>query len=175
MNHILKYCLAAGLFLALLATLFFRVNSGRLDPHAIIVPSQTTIAPITGTQLGNNPTFNADNLTNNEHPIMVSFFASWCVPCVQEMRTLRELSKQIEIFGVAYQDKPERALTFINRDGSPFTKLLDDQDGHMGIEWHITGVPENFLIYKGKVLLHQTGSLDLERVKALLETLKENS
>ena len=40
-------------------------------------------------------------------PFLVNVFASWCAPCRAEAPALALLSEEIEIFGIAYKDKPE--------------------------------------------------------------------
>lgn len=105
------------------------------------------------------PTFNlkslserSDNLTAYDlktgQPVLVNFFASWCVPCRAEHENLIELTQEygIPIIGIAYKNEPDQARAFLVELGNPFAKTGIDLDGRVGIEWGVSGVPETFLI-----------------------------
>ncbi|NVJ98386.1 MAG: DsbE family thiol:disulfide interchange protein [Alphaproteobacteria bacterium] len=81
-------------------------------------------------------------------PILVNFFASWCVPCRAEHDSLMALSEKhgIRIIGIAYKDTPDRALGFLDELGNPFARTAADQSGRIAIDWGVTGVPETFVV-----------------------------
>lgn len=81
-------------------------------------------------------------------PILVNFFASWCVPCRAEHDNLMRIAHEqgVPIIGIAYKDKPLRSQAFLDELGNPFKVAVKDEDGRIAIEWGVTGVPETFLI-----------------------------
>ena len=80
-------------------------------------------------------------------PILVNFFASWCVPCIEEAPVLMDLKRAgVAIYGIAYKDKPAATAAFLARRGNPYAKLADDAAGRVAIDWGVTGVPESYLI-----------------------------
>lgn len=81
-------------------------------------------------------------------PVLVNFFASWCVPCRAEHENLIELTQAygIPIIGIAYKNEPDQARAFLAELGNPFAKTGIDLDGRVGIEWGVSGVPETFLV-----------------------------
>jgi len=81
-------------------------------------------------------------------PVLVNFFASWCVPCRAEHESLMKLAREhgVAIIGIAYKDTPDRALAFLDELGNPFTRMGADLDGRVAIDWGVTGVPETFLV-----------------------------
>jgi cytochrome c biogenesis protein CcmG/thiol:disulfide interchange protein DsbE len=104
------------------------------------------------------------------HPIIVNFWASWCVPCRLEHATLEALAarKGITLYGVDYKDKPEDARAFLTELGNPFGKINEDREGRVSIDWGVTGVPETFVIDgKGVIRVHYAGPLN-EQVLAQL-------
>jgi cytochrome c biogenesis protein CcmG/thiol:disulfide interchange protein DsbE len=79
---------------------------------------------------------------------VVNFWASWCVPCVQEHPMLIELKKRanVDVYGVNYKDKTTDARRFLGRYGNPFTAVGVDISGRGAIEWGVYGMPETFVI-----------------------------
>jgi len=78
---------------------------------------------------------------------LVNVFASWCVPCRAEHAVLNALAatKKVPIYGINYKDKGEAANAWIAALGDPYTRIGAD-DGRVGIEWGVYGVPETFLV-----------------------------
>jgi cytochrome c biogenesis protein CcmG/thiol:disulfide interchange protein DsbE len=92
------------------------------------------------------PGFSDTDLVTGK-PLLVNFFASWCVPCVEEHPVLMDLRQQgIPLWGIAYKDKPAATDTFIGRHGDPYFRMARDESGRVAIDWGTTGVPETFLI-----------------------------
>ena len=100
-----------------------------------------------------------------EGPMLLNFFASWCVPCRAEHPLLTRLAEEesITIHAVAYKDRPAAAIRWLKELGDPFTRIGVDLDGRAGIEWGITGVPETFVIDRdGRVRLRYQGPITRE-------------
>jgi len=91
--------------------------------------------------------FGAADLRGLPGPVIVNFWASWCVPCIIEHPQLMRLSRDgIAVFGIAYKDKPEDSLRFIRQHGNPFRRLAKDEPGRVAIDWGVYGVPETYLL-----------------------------
>ena len=89
-----------------------------------------------------------DEFLRSGKPVLVNFFASWCVPCRAEHESLMTLAgeQDITIVGVAYKDNPQDALAFLDELGNPFDRTALDRDGRLAIDFGVTGVPETFVI-----------------------------
>ncbi len=86
-------------------------------------------------------------------PVLVNFFASWCVPCASEAPALAALKDEgVQVIGIDYKDKPADAHAFLTRYGDPYAAVLTDPDGRAGIEFGITGVPETYAVDRAQVV-----------------------
>ncbi len=83
--------------------------------------------------------------------------------------TVSVLSEEIEIFGIAYKDKPEDTRGFLATYGDPFAGIGIDRDGDAGMSWGVYGVPETFLIdASGTIILRHAGPIDRRVLDELL-------
>ena len=115
-------------------------------------------------------------------PIIVNFFASWCVPCRLEHPTLQALAgqKDVTIYGIDYKEtlygkSSKDARDFLTELGNPFSKIDKDDEGRVSIDWGVTGVPETFVVDgNGVIRVHYAGPLSPEVVqKLILPALKK--
>lgn len=80
---------------------------------------------------------------------MVNVWASWCVPCHDEIPFLAQLGKdtRIRLVGINYKDAPDNARRFLNRYGNPFVATGVDANGRrIQSNRRSHGVPETFVV-----------------------------
>lgn len=107
------------------------------------------------------PGFTAAELATGE-PQLVNFWASWCIPCVQEHPMLLELKKRtgVSILGVNYKDEAAAGRRFIGRYGNPYRAVGVDPLGRGAIEWGVYGMPESFVVDgKGRIVYKHVGPI----------------
>jgi cytochrome c biogenesis protein CcmG/thiol:disulfide interchange protein DsbE len=96
---------------------------------------------------------------------LLSVFASWCTPCLEEHPLLMTLAQQnlVPVYGLNYKDRREAALAWLNKHGDPYTAIVVDPQGRTGIDYGVYGVPETFVIDKlGIIRFKQIGPLTQE-------------
>ncbi len=93
--------------------------------------------------------------------VLVSVFASWCVPCRAEHPFLMRLAKEgVELDGIDYKDKPEDGRLWLRDLGDPYKRIGADLDGKVGLDWGVYGVPETFVVDReGTIRYKQVGPL----------------
>jgi cytochrome c biogenesis protein CcmG/thiol:disulfide interchange protein DsbE len=97
--------------------------------------------------------FGSGQLAAQSRPVLVNFFASWCVPCIAESPYLADIAKAgLDIWGIAYEDKAPDLAKFLVKYGNPFRHLATDPSGRTAINWGVYGVPESFLIAPGGIV-----------------------
>ena len=103
-----------------------------------------------------NKTFSSENNFYNEITL-VNFFATWCGPCRDEHPYILELSniKDIKIIGINYKDNADSTIKWFEEMGNPYTEVLKDKNGEIGIEWGIYGIPETFIINKKGIIKYR--------------------
>ena len=152
--------LAPPLIFAGLAVLFF-VGMQRSDPDQLPSAMEGRKAPAAQVAaLGTGPAL-TDAMLREPGVKLVNFWASWCAPCRAEHPVLKALSAEgVTILGVNYKDKPEAALQFLEELGNPYAAIGADDNGRMGLDWGLYGVPETFVIDgDGKVILRHAGPI----------------
>ena len=99
---------------------------------------------------------------------LFNVWASWCVSCRAEHPILNQLAQQnaIVIIGLNYKDQPGDAKNWLQNLGNPYNVSIMDQDGRIGIEYGVYGVPESFIIdKKGLIRYKHTGPVSAEDVQ----------
>ena len=105
-------------------------------------------------------------------PVVLNFWASWCVPCREEAPQLRDLSEKqsqggLAVVGVVFSDKNLGAVkSFVQEYALAYPSLLDPRLD-TSIAYGVSGVPETFFIDKaGVVRGYDQGGLTKERLTA---------
>ena len=91
-----------------------------------------------------------------DKPMLINFFASWCVPCVAEAPLLEELRrKDVAILGIAVRDRPEDVAAFLQRHGNPFFAIGGDPESQAQIALGSAGVPESYVVDGRGIIRYQ--------------------
>ncbi len=147
------------------------MERGSFDPHDIHTPAlDREVPPFALPDQAPRRGFSSNDLRAQAAPLLVNFFASWCVPCVVEAPVIASLVGQLPVWGIAYKDRPDDTEGFIKRLGNAsYARLAADRTGFAAIDWGVSGVPESFLIRPGgRIAWHLPGPLTADVVSAEL-------
>jgi cytochrome c biogenesis protein CcmG/thiol:disulfide interchange protein DsbE len=110
-------------------------------------------------------------------PVLINFFASWCVPCRIEHPLLMRLAKrdQVPLYGIDYKDQPADATKLLAQFGDPYKAIGMDRDGRVGLDFGVYGVPETYVLDSaGHVRKRFVGPLTAQQIdKELLPLLRQ--
>jgi peroxiredoxin len=112
--------------------------------------------------------------------VVLSFWATWCPPCVAEMPSLERLKRALAPEGLSVvtvsTDEDEAALRRFVADHRLTLRVLRDPGGRVAASrYRITGYPETFVIDRGgRILQHVVGPAEWDspgwqaRIRGLL-------
>ena len=132
---------------------------------------KTDLPPVAGLERDGKAVPGLSNATFEGAVTLVNVWASWCVPCADEVPFLEQLAKdkRIQLVGLNYKDAPADARRFLSRYGNPFMAAGADSNGRTSIDWGVYGVPENFLIGRdGRIVYKLVGPITAENFEKVL-------
>jgi cytochrome c biogenesis protein CcmG/thiol:disulfide interchange protein DsbE len=171
-SRALLWPLAIFIVLAGLFALALRAGDPSKLPSALIgkMAPPTMLTPLEGlTDAAGRPVggFASLDLAQGEVSV-VNFWASWCLPCVEEHPLLVRLKAKtgVRVFGINYKDQPAAARRFLGRYGNPFVAVGVDGNGRTAIEWGVYGMPETFIVDgKGRIAYKHVGPITVEALE----------
>jgi len=110
------------------------------------------------------------------HPVLLEFWSSWCVPCVQEMKSVAYLAKKygpqgLIIIGINWSDDRNAALEFLRKNKYQWLNLRDTK-GETAKSWMLNGVPLLAIIDSaGNIAFYHSGYEQPEET-AIVDALK---
>jgi len=169
-------------FIAMAMLFFFGLGAGdpsKLPSALIGKPAPATdLPPIENLAHNGRPVPGLTNATLNGAVTLVNVWASWCVPCHDEVPFLDQLAKdkRIQLVGINYKDAPDNARRFLNRYGNPFVAVGADANGRTSIDWGVYGVPETFVVGRDGRIAHKlVGPITAANLKGVLEPAIEKA
>ena len=111
--------------------------------------------------------------------ILVNFWATWCMPCRQEMPSMEALwktyrDKGLVVVGIALDDDAKSRVASFTKIFKLSFPIMLDPDGKASADYQVSGVPASYLIDRnGKLIARIVGSDDWISAEAikLIESL----
>ncbi len=149
-----RYLIPLGIFIVLAV---FLARGLQLNPHEVPSPLIGKPAPDfllpqlqdANQQLGRKDLLGKVSLLN--------VWASWCVACREEHPVLVEIARSgvVNIYGLNYKDAREDALRWLAQFGNPYLTSAFDEQGKVGIDYGVYGVPETYVIDRQGIIRHK--------------------
>jgi peroxiredoxin len=104
--------------------------------------------------------------------VFLNFWATWCIPCREEMPALERLhqtyhAQDLAIISIDLKESADQVKTFFQKHSLSFPALLD-QNGSVFRDYLVAGMPTTYLIGRdGTLLARGVGGRDWTRAEAL--------
>jgi cytochrome c biogenesis protein CcmG/thiol:disulfide interchange protein DsbE len=147
-------------------------------PSDTTVPSTLEGKPVPAFTLSlalpTKPAVSATDLATGR-PRLVNIFASWCVPCIDEVKVLQQLKlRGVPIDGIDIRDRPEDLAEFLARNGDPYERIGSDPQSQVQIALGSSGVPESFVVDgKGTIRYQHIGAIEASDIPMILAKLEQ--
>ena len=108
--------------------------------------------------------FNTSEISNDGKPIILSFWALWCKPCIREMTAIADVYEDwvdetgVKLYAISIDDARSSAkvLPTINGKGWEYEVLLDP-NGDFKRAMNVNMIPHTFLLNgKGEIVWQHT-------------------
>ena len=108
-------------------------------------------------------------------PVVVNFWASWCVPCRKEMPALEAVDRQgrgrVAFVGVNDQDGRRAALEFVAETQVSYPSGYDPE-GKVAASYGLFGLPTTlFISAQGRLLERRTGAITQQELRTTIARL----
>ncbi len=105
-----------------------------------------------------------NKVINQNEPVIISFWATWCAPCIQELESIHEVyedwqkESKVTLFAIAIDDTRSQGKASALAKGKGWQyEILFDPNQDLKRALNIANVPYLVAYFKGKLIYEHSG------------------
>ncbi len=118
------------------------------------------------------PLIEEDKIQLETDFLIINYWASWCLECIEEHELLISLAESQKLEGkvvmVSFQDNIDNSIEFLNNYGYGNIVYAIDNESKLAIDSGVFGVPETHIIIDGEIVKKFIGPLNLSNVEEIV-------
>ena len=118
------------------------------------------------------PLIEEDKIQLETDFLIINYWASWCLECIEEHELLISLAESQKLEGkvvmVSFQDNIENSIEFLNNYGYGNIVYAIDNESKLAIDSGVFGAPETHIIIDGEIVKKFIGPLNLSNVEEIV-------
>jgi len=164
----IRYLLPLVIFIALVLLFIFGLQN---DPRRVPSPLIDKPVPVFELPLLHRPELTMRSEELRGEVTLINVWASWCVSCRYEHPLLVNLARtnDLKIYGLNYKDGRNEAIKWLKQLGNPYVESIFDQQGRVGIDFGVYGVPETFVVDQDGIIRYKhIGPISQEDLESII-------
>ncbi len=89
---------------------------------------------------------------NNNKPLLIHFWATWCPICKLEASNIQTISKNYEVLTIAVKSQKKEIIKYMKENHLSYNVIVD-KSGFLATEFNIAAYPTTFIYDKDKNLV----------------------
>jgi len=138
----LKRNMILSILFVIISITYFTYSSSEIKQTPAVVNSNVNLSSLTEVS-------NIENNLKDESFIILNLWASWCIPCIEEVEELKKISldEKYYVIGVLVDDSKKNGQEFIQNYDVNYENILSDDDiDYLLAKFNWTGLPTSLIL-----------------------------
>jgi thiol-disulfide isomerase/thioredoxin len=138
----LKRNMILSILFVIISITYFTYSNTEIKQTPAVVNSNVNLYSLTEVS-------NIENNLKNESFIVLNLWASWCIPCIEEVEELKKISldEKYYVIGVLVDDSKQNGQEFIKKYNVNYENILSEDDiDYLLAKFNWTGIPTSLVL-----------------------------
>jgi thiol-disulfide isomerase/thioredoxin len=138
----LKRNMILSILFVIISITYFTYSNTEIKQTPAVVNSNVNLYSLTEVS-------NIENSLKNESFIVLNLWASWCIPCIEEVEELKKISldEKYYVIGVLVDDSKQNGQEFIKKYNVNYENILSEDDiDYLLAKFNWTGIPTSLVL-----------------------------
>ena len=138
----LKRNMILSILFVIISITYFTYSNTEIKQTPAVVNSNVNLYSLTEVS-------NIENSLKSESFIVLNLWASWCIPCIEEVEELKKISldEKYYVIGVLVDDSKQNGQEFIKKYNVNYENILSEDDiDYLLAKFNWTGIPTSLVL-----------------------------